>query len=185
MQLVNNAVRTIGHLVSLAFNPPYIDSGVLDDWDCHSFYRSVLRGLDGKVEAVLALDAFHGSSWKQRSSINKHGWGACNSLALVLDCNEASVPGNLNISQHSLVLLVQCIAKAELVHEKVASAATAAIRRISGNILARISDETGIVGMALSPSLLQLYQVSCFEDLQIRLLIQMKNRPYHFESLLP
>ena len=160
MQLVSNAIRTIGHLVSLTFNPPYIDSGATNDWDSHSFYGSVLRGLGAKVARVLALEVYNGFSWKERASIHKNGWGACNSLALVLDCEEATGPANQKLAQDSLGLLVQCIAKAELVHEKVASAATAAIRRQSVNTLSRISGESGIVGVALSPCLLQLYQVS-------------------------
>jgi hypothetical protein len=131
----------------------------MKDWDFHSFYGSVLQGLDAKVEMVLALEVCNGFSWKERARINKNGWGACNSLALVLDCNEATEPTNAKLAQDSLGLLVQCIAKSDLVHEKVASSATAAIRRQSVNTLSRISGESGIVGLALSPCLLQLYQI--------------------------
>ena len=164
MQLVSHAIRTTGHLISLAFNPPYIDSGAMEDWDFHSFYGSVLHGLDAKVEMVLALEVCNGFSWKERARINKNGWGACNSLALVLDCDEATEPTNAKLAQDSLGLLVQCIAKSDLVHEKVASSATAAIRRQSVNTLSRISGESGIVGLALSPCLLQLYQVSSLKQ---------------------
>lgn len=136
-----------------------MDSGALDNWDSCSLYRNALHGLDRKVQAALALEGFNSSTWKQRSTANKHGWGACNSLALVLDCDVVAEETNLGAAQNSLGLLVHCIARAGSLHEKVASAATAAIRRISETTLARISDESGIVGMAMAPCLLQLYQV--------------------------
>lgn len=158
-QIVNNSIRTIGHLISLTFNAPYLDSGVLGEWDSHSLYNSVLTGLNEKVETSLKLHACRGSTWKERSQTNKHGWGSCNSLALVLECNEAARTESLDLSQCSLGLLVECIDKAGIIHEKVASAATAAVRRISDTKLAEISGESGIIGMALKPCLIQLYQM--------------------------
>lgn len=158
---MNNAIRTIGHLVSLACHPPYVDSVAFDDQYSRScLFSSVLSGLNGKVEAALEMKVHQSSTWKQRSIVNKHAWGACNSLALVLNCGEATKGENLKLTQHSLGLLIRCINEAESLHEKVASAATASVRKISETTLARISDESGIIGMALTPCLLQLYQVS-------------------------
>lgn len=98
-------------------------------------------------------------SWKQRSVAKKHAWGACNSLALALDCDEAATDANLKISQASLHSLVQCIERAGVLHDKVTASATAAIRKISEERLSRISNGSGLVGMALAPCLVQLNQV--------------------------
>jgi len=163
LKVAGNAIRTIGHLVSLTFHPPYIYSGALDEWDIHSFYGSVLSDLDRKVMEALTSESVPNASWKQRSNAKKQGWGACNSLALVLDCEEAVTEVNLNHAQESLGLLVRCIDEAGSLHEKVASAATAAIRKMSETTLTRIADGSGIVGKALTPCLLQLYQVSFTE----------------------
>ena len=158
-QVVGNAIRTIGHLVSLAFHPRYRDIVAFNDWDAHSFYGNVISGLGAKVEAALYSESCRNSSWKQRSTANKHGWGACNSLALVLNCGEAFTMVNLKHTQDALVILVQCIDNAGSLHEKVASAATGAIRKIPETVLARISDGSGVIGMALARCLLRLYRM--------------------------
>lgn len=168
LQVVNNAIRTIGHLVSLTFRPPYIDSGAFHEWSVTSFYDYVLGELDRKIETALMSETCRNASWKQRSTAKRHGWGACNALALVLDCDKAFTESNLIQAQDSLRLLVQCIDEAGSLHEKVASAATAAIRKISDTALTIISNEAGIVGMALSPCLLQLYRVSHNEHYRTR-----------------
>lgn len=159
LQIAGNAIRTIGHLLSLLFHPPYRESGALDGWDAHVFYGSVLSELNSKVQEALTTESSSKLSWRQRSVTKKHGWGACNSLALALDCDEAAADENLKIAQDSLHSLVQCIKRAGELNEKVTASATTAIRRISRAMLSRISNGSGLVGGALAPCLVQFYQV--------------------------
>ena len=122
----------------------------------------MLKGLVGKVQAALRTESCAKLSWKQRSVAKKHAWGACSSLALALNCDEAATDLNLKIAQDSVHCLVQCIERAGVLNEKVTASATAAIRKISEGRLSRISNGSGLVGMALAPCLVQLYQV-CFQ----------------------
>ena len=159
MQVVGNAIRTIGHLISLIYHPPYRESGALKD--ASSLYGNVLSVLESKVAMTLALasDSRLNQTWKQRSIAKKHGWGASNSLALILDCEDAIQTANLKIAKKSLLSLIQCIRHSGALNEKVSSSATAAIRKIPEDRLSQISDGSGMIGMAFLPCLLQLYQV--------------------------
>lgn len=158
-KLCGNAIRTIGHLVSLGFHSPYKASGALNGWAASSFYRNVLRSLGDKVLSALSSKSCSQLTWKQRSAAKKHGWGACNSLALVLDCDEAATNENLTYAQGSLQTLVQCIEHFRHLNEKVSLSASIAVRKISGSRLSQISSGSGLVGTALASCILQLHQV--------------------------
>lgn len=158
-KLCGNAIRTIGHLVSLSFHSPYKASGALNGWGASLFYRNVLRYLGHKVLSALSSESCSQLTWKQRSVAKKHGWGACNGLALVLDCDEATTNENLICAHGSLQALVQCIEHFPHLNEKVSLSASIAFRKISGSRLSQISSGSGLVGKALALCILQLHQV--------------------------
>lgn len=104
-------------------------------------------------------------TWKQRSVIRKHAWGACNSLAIVLACGDVpTADDNISTSQRAVQAMVQCIQHIGSINEKVVLAAVAALGSLSVPTWSQVSVGTGIVGMALSACLLEVYKVRDTND---------------------
>lgn len=157
-KVTGNTIRTIGHVSYLAFQVPASATAIVDAWDKATAYKKVLEWLRSKVNAALPQQKESPTvtvlSWKQRSAAKKHGWGACHSLALVLNCDQALSDTNISHSRNALKALLQCIILIDSINKKVAAAATAAVRKISQERLLALSDASGVTGYAMRTCML-------------------------------
>lgn len=130
-------------------------------WDLDGFCLDVVLALLAKVDSITTVLSCNnhggttGLSWKQRSSIKKHGRVACNSLALMMrhsqfvemstTCNDGVAPCQLALC--SLFKVIDCLGT--MLDEKVIIAAMLAFRALPSASLARVSGKSGHVGKTL------------------------------------
>jgi hypothetical protein len=156
-----NAIRTVGHVGSLALlHRSCLDSQQLDR--IAALHLQTLLSLARKIAFVAEDDGGLEASlsWKQRSQAKKHGWGTCNSLALLLSFE--TFPDNDDAEgpyQTVLEVLVKCLELIRDIHEKIAIAAVGALKAIPLSYLPRISGRTGLVGRAICYSTIQVKEV--------------------------
>ena len=119
----------------------------------------VAKNLAGKIELALS-DVFHSSSqqrsWKQRSHAKKHAWGACHSLAYILDSKDAREEKIREDIQSALHQMIQCVALAHEVNEKIALGAVSTLQGISKELW---SEDGNLKSLCLSACLIQVYKV--------------------------
>jgi hypothetical protein len=121
-RVVANAIRAVGHVVSL-----------LDRYNKYDpLVHDMLSLLGDRVKAAMEITSDSGSkhvlSWKQRSTVKKLAWGACNSLKVMFESNITSNP-RFDISViKSLEQLVSCIECYGRLHVKVTCCAATALR---------------------------------------------------------
>ena len=98
-------------------------------------------------------------TWKQRSVYKKQGWGACNSLGLILQSDMAREDENRQSSLQALELLVLWVEQCYSLNEKVAVAAMSAINAMDVTTLAEVAGNNGLIGTSIITCLLNLYEV--------------------------
>jgi hypothetical protein len=87
-------------------------------------------------------------SWKERTAIKKHGWGASNSLATIFS-DIVIDDAVLEACQDAVAALVECLETLRVIHEKVAISSIAALRSVQPCSLSRISGKSALVGRAV------------------------------------
>lgn len=184
-KVTSNAIRSVGHVTSLLL----LRQGSQES--CFRFVQSVLQALQQLVNmSRLLLDPQQRATrtWKQRQAARKHGWGACNTLALlwkdgVADCNEYQ-----GECQRCVQALIECLGSKGL-NSKVVICASAALRSIEPMTLARLatgdlgSGLVSCVGLVLDPESVQgklrteleallLHLLQCASTAQLLLLVE-------------
>jgi hypothetical protein len=131
------------------------------DLDASSLFRLVVESLSGKVTNALvaASTGKNTLSWKERSISKKHGWGACNSLGLLLQSNEAQEGTNAEACLAALQVLVECVEQFWSSNEKIAIGAMSALGALEPTVLSEVVGRSGLIGNALAICTVHLYEV--------------------------
>ena len=129
--------------------------------DASSLFRLVVESLSGKIANALvaASTGKNTLSWKERSVSKKHGWGACNSLGLLLQSSEAREGANAEACLAALQVLVECVQQFWSLNEKIAIGAMSALRALELTVLSEVSGRSGLIGSALAICAVHLYEV--------------------------
>ena len=131
-----NAIRTVGHVTSLAERQYDEANDAQELSKIESLYRDTLSVLVIKVKRSLdeASLAETPASWKQKSDLKRQGWGACNSMILLFGCQ--NFMNNDEMDEHlrnALEVLVQCLDISNGIHEKISLAVDTQLE-VSGKI---------------------------------------------------
>jgi len=133
----------------------------MTQWDSCKFYLDLLNALSGKVTTAFteADGQTNKHTWKERSIIRKHGWGACASLALLLKCRIVTEQESLlQGSKNAITSMVVCLQHVDTMNEKVIIASASALCSISPLVWSSVSSgSSGIVGFALTPCIAELF----------------------------
>jgi hypothetical protein len=131
------------------------------DLDASSLFRLVVESLSGKVANALvaASTGKNTLSWKERSVSKKHGWGACNSLGLLLQSNEAREGANAEACLAALQILVECVQQFWSLNEKIAIGAMSALGALEPTVLSEVAGKSGLIGSTLAICAVHLYEV--------------------------
>lgn len=124
-------------------------------WQTLCFCR-IVDNLNAKIgEAIRASNAK--LTWKQRSSAKKHGWGACNSLSLVLPSAVATSDAEtLAAAREAYRSLAACIMQSDTMNEKVVLSAANAICAVPKAAMVEVSHRTGLTGPVLGHCLVRV-----------------------------
>jgi hypothetical protein len=130
-------------------------------FDASSLFRLVVESLSGKVANALmvASTGKNTLSWKERSVSKKHGWGACNSLGLLLQSSEARKEANAEACLAALHALVECVERFWSLNEKIAVGAMSALGALEPTLLSEVAGRSGLIGSALAICAAHLYEV--------------------------
>jgi hypothetical protein len=157
--LVGNAIRTVSHAVGLLlyYESTCSHERVLKRSDWTPLLIQVLASLTKKVDAVLSLLAEQERSvltWKQRSTIKKHAWGACNTLSSIFAHESIFEDDELkHTCDVAVAALFKCVLNAKQINEKVACRASAALRCVPSTLLSsgrQANDIPGCIIVCLS-----------------------------------
>jgi hypothetical protein len=131
------------------------------DADTSSLFRLVVESLSEKVANALvaASTGKNTLSWKERSVSKKHGWGACNSLGLLLQSNAAREGVNAEACLAALQVLVDCVQQFWSLNEKIAIGAMSALGAFEPTVLSEVAGRSGLIGSALAICAVHLYEV--------------------------
>jgi hypothetical protein len=145
-----NAIRSVAHAVCLLLREDHSVAFKNTTVEPRAFLNGVMKSLSTRIRLCISL-ARGGKlerSWKERTAIKKHGWGASNSLATIFS-DVVIDNAVLEACQDAVAALVECMETLRVVHEKVAISSMAALRSIQPRCLVRISGKSALVGRAV------------------------------------
>ena len=166
-KVTSNAIRSIGHLVVAILTEGFRASAVTITWDVDAFAQEVVLALSKRVSSVPCVISGSNTtklSWKQRSSIKKHGRVACNSLALMLQLPDWAARHGVScqIALKSIFKCVDCLGTS--LDEKIIIAAMLAFQALPSSSLAKVSGRSCLVGKALVSCIAFLSKVRSLEN---------------------
>jgi len=131
-RVVNNTIRSVGHLLSCLRRVPLPSSEEEKNRLSFIFCDTSLV-LCQKIEVAIteALTEEKRISWRKRSFVKKHAWGSCSSLKALffLPClyRDDSAIGKISCA---LNVLISCISVSSSLHTKIAVGAAATLASI-------------------------------------------------------
>ena len=131
-KVVNNTIRTSGHMFRLILR--YDVEGIPNDWS-----SSVMSVIVDFIEASWRQPRAD-LTWKRRSAIRKHGWGACNALASIFGDYPTGHPSCMASFEAAVVCLLGCMEVFETMHEKLMISVATALTRVGGDLLLSVGD---------------------------------------------
>jgi hypothetical protein len=143
-----NAIRSVAHATCLMLRGDYHLALKGTGVEPEVFLSDVLNALAERVRLslLLARGGESQKSWKQRSAVKKHGWGAANSLATLFSDLGVVSEDMVKVYQKVVATLVECVEALSIVHEKVAISCMAALCSLKPRSFSRISGRQGLVG---------------------------------------
>lgn len=154
---VANAIRSVGHATVLLMDRNTQQLWTLHGFSAANFARQVMEHLIARVNHVVTLTTVGQAeesthlklNWRQRSGIKKHGWGACNTLSLILT-HGVMVVDNEPICILAIQALLRCVVHTREMNEKVAIAAMKALLCVNATTLMSLVSKCDILVQAIS-----------------------------------
>jgi len=131
-KVIGNAIRTIGHLVSILYDQVTPQQAEACAQEMTELCRKVACKLTCKINHAIN-DATNESTkltWKQRSNAKRHAWGACNSLKSLFGCSYARKKENQEAFSNALSELIRCVELIQILNEKIVISALSTLTSI-------------------------------------------------------
>ena len=174
-KVTGNAIRSAGHVASLLLERDMLGYNRTNEatWQT-SFYRSIIALLANVVrDSIRAACKKDVStlSWKDRQWRNKHGWGSCHTLTLLI---ESGIKCQADISSEvydAACALVECVDCISLLNEKMASSACVAMTALlsmDSSVLGARTDRESLIGRCIGSCIRFLFGNSAVPNRAIR-----------------
>jgi hypothetical protein len=149
-KVTGNAIRSVAHAVCLLLREDHSAAFKDTTVEPRAFLNGVMKSLSTRILLCISLARGGKSerSWKERTAIKKHGWGASNSLATIFS-DIVIDDAVLEACQDAVAALVECLEALQVVHEKVALSSMVALRSVQPRSLSRLSGKSALVGRAV------------------------------------
>lgn len=131
-KVAGNAIRALGHIASLRFKIERCGGTIREECSSVIFFDRVMTELGTRLDAALPTHQLKlpGLTWKQRSAIKKHAWGAAHSLSTIFKIGIGSLDEYRSGCAGAVASLLRCMCCAVDVHEKIALSAGMALRTL-------------------------------------------------------
>ena len=140
-KMASNSIRAASHAVCLLQHS-------MSPSGCEDFFNvtmdACLGHLSTRIQQALTLSkgGLCHFSWKQRSTVRKLGWGACNALVTIFSGVHSSFDFWTRQSFRTCAeLLCLCLANLEIMNDKILVAAMTALRSIDAPNLSRVTED--------------------------------------------
>lgn len=112
-----NAIRSLGHVTVFLLRSSNAQNEFLD---------MVMSSYDDILASAFDEHVNRRLTWKQRSASRKHAWGAAFALGQIIEAID-----DMSRYQSNIVRLLECVAKADHLHDKIVFASSAALQRVA------------------------------------------------------
>lgn len=160
LQVINNAIRTSGHLFNVLNSHAYnFHSRKFDNLSWMHLCNQYLRALSVKIDQAI-IDVMttisDNRSWKQRLNAKKQAWGACQALSPILHFAAAIGFVNCGSVRNAIIQLIRCVEHSHHLAEKITVGAVKTLCAIETNTWHLFPAEDGIRGVCFAICLMKL-----------------------------
>lgn len=184
--MIHNAIRTSGHLFSLAnTRSKYYAAEESSTLSLVCLCSKFLIALGTKIDQAIldVTNISEGRSWKHRLNAKKQAWGACQAFAPILQFSAEMGGGDGDLICNSIAHLVNCVENCHQINQKITIGAMNSLEAVEIATWKSLPARNGIRGRCLAACLTKVELKSLSKSLQDQMHVMIERMLFNAHAL--